>query len=336
MPKPNRGELWLVRFPFTDLSSSKLRPALIWAVHREDVIVLGVFSKLSTRAGHKTWVNLEEHDLEFSQTGLKKSSLLKAEKIAVIHKSVLQRKLGKLSSNLMGKVQEALKKGAFHLTMNAIFLSIKDRWQTRAVVYRQIFGLLVRYPAISLSLIAVSITASVASVLQIGLVIPILQDAQSGSSSLEQLPLLGYFGQLASDMDAVGRIRFVAISLIVITVIQGTFTYASNLLSTLLQIKVDRGLRSQVFEQLLDVELRFIHREQMGNLFTILNTYTSNVGALIVTVSGAFLSLFTVVMYAAALVLVSWQLTVLALILLLLVFVVIRKRFSARIGQVGQ
>jgi len=38
MSKPKRGEVWLVRFPFTDLTSTKLRPALVWAVHGEDKV----------------------------------------------------------------------------------------------------------------------------------------------------------------------------------------------------------------------------------------------------------------------------------------------------------
>ena len=44
--KPKRGEIWLLRFPFTDLSSSKVRPALIIATYEEDSIVLGIFSRV--------------------------------------------------------------------------------------------------------------------------------------------------------------------------------------------------------------------------------------------------------------------------------------------------
>lgn len=110
MPKPKRGEIWLLRFPFTDLTSTKLRPALVWAVHREDLIVLGIFSKIPARTARKTWVQLEDRHPEFAQTGLQKTSLVKAEKIAVVHESVFQRKLGRLPSNLMPHVEEALKK----------------------------------------------------------------------------------------------------------------------------------------------------------------------------------------------------------------------------------
>jgi len=109
MPKPRPGDVWLVRFPFSDLSSTKLRPALVWAVHGEDVIVMGIFSRVPTGPMRRTWVHVEDRLAAFPQTGLKKTSLLKAEKVAVVHESVFQRKLGTFSSDLKSQVQEALK-----------------------------------------------------------------------------------------------------------------------------------------------------------------------------------------------------------------------------------
>lgn len=109
-PKPQRGEVWLVRFPFTGLTSAKLRPALVWSVHREDVIVMGLFSRIPAGTLRETWVRIGDDHTAFSQIGLKKTSLLKAEKIAVVHESVFQRKLGILASDLMIQVQEALKR----------------------------------------------------------------------------------------------------------------------------------------------------------------------------------------------------------------------------------
>jgi len=93
MPKPERGEVWLVRFPFSDLSSTKRRPAFVLAVHGEDVIVPGIFSRISSGPLRATWVKIEDNYPMFLQIDLKKTSLLKAEKIAVVHESVFQRKL---------------------------------------------------------------------------------------------------------------------------------------------------------------------------------------------------------------------------------------------------
>ena len=44
--KPKINEIWLVCFPFSDLKTNKLRPALVIAIHREEVIILGIFSKI--------------------------------------------------------------------------------------------------------------------------------------------------------------------------------------------------------------------------------------------------------------------------------------------------
>jgi len=110
MPKPKPGEVWLVRFPFSDLTSAKVRPALVVAIHREDAIVVGIFSRMPAGTLRKTWVRLDDRHPAFSQTGLKKRSLLRAEKIAVVHESVFQKKLGELAPDMMVKAQESLKR----------------------------------------------------------------------------------------------------------------------------------------------------------------------------------------------------------------------------------
>jgi len=110
MMMPKRGEIWLVRFPFTDLRSSKLRPALVWAIHREDVILVGLFSRIPAGPKRKTWIVIEEQDSDFHRTNLKKTSLIRAEKIAVVHKSVFRKKLGKLPLGLIEEVEKALKR----------------------------------------------------------------------------------------------------------------------------------------------------------------------------------------------------------------------------------
>ena len=108
--RAKRGEIWLLRFPFTDLSTTKLRPAVVWAVFGEDALVVGVFSRIPTRPLRDTWVLIEKGTQDFAQTGLIKTSLVKAEKLAIVHYSVLQRKLGHMPPSLMSRIEVALKK----------------------------------------------------------------------------------------------------------------------------------------------------------------------------------------------------------------------------------
>ncbi len=108
MMKPKIHEIWLVSFPFSDLSSNKLRPALVIAVHREEVIILGIFSKIPDGDLRDTWVLVSDQDDDFQETGLKKSSIIRSDKIATVNQSVFHKKLGILSPMLIEKVNLAL------------------------------------------------------------------------------------------------------------------------------------------------------------------------------------------------------------------------------------
>ena len=111
MVRVRRGEIWLIRFPFTDFSSSKLRPALVIAEHGDDLIVVGIFSSYpASDQTRETWICLDDKTLHFYITGLKKSSFIKAEKITIVHKSVLHHKIGTIPDELLREVDLALKK----------------------------------------------------------------------------------------------------------------------------------------------------------------------------------------------------------------------------------
>ncbi len=107
------GDVILVRFPFTDLTTTKLRPALVLATHGDDLTIVGIFSTLPQRT-QETWVVLSSQDPDFSSTGPKTTSVIKAERIAVIERSVIIRKLGSLTSGKMAEVKRAVRL-ALHL-----------------------------------------------------------------------------------------------------------------------------------------------------------------------------------------------------------------------------
>ncbi len=83
-----KSDIVLISFPFTDLTDSKIRPALVITEKNDDLIVIGIFSKVPDLI-EESWIVLGEESQWFTQTGLKKRSLIKTEKIAVIHKSRL-------------------------------------------------------------------------------------------------------------------------------------------------------------------------------------------------------------------------------------------------------
>ena len=107
MYKP--GTIVLINFPFTDLQSSKVRPALVITSKGDDVIILGIFSKVPDEI-RESWIKIDEKRPNFGITGLKKTSIIKTEKIAVIHRSLIRRELGHLPLELMESVKKTLRK----------------------------------------------------------------------------------------------------------------------------------------------------------------------------------------------------------------------------------
>lgn len=99
-----KGDIVLIPFPFTDLSGSKLRPAVVLYVNDLDVTVSFITSNLR-------WKN--EFDLDLQKTninGLKVDSVLKTSKIATLDKDLVAGKLGILSIYEISEMNEKLKK----------------------------------------------------------------------------------------------------------------------------------------------------------------------------------------------------------------------------------
>ena len=85
-----KGDIVLITFPFTDLSGSKLRPAVILAETTLDLTVCFITTQLQWQEA--TDVQL----LPTSLNGLKKQSLIRTSKIATLEKVLAKGILGQL------------------------------------------------------------------------------------------------------------------------------------------------------------------------------------------------------------------------------------------------
>ena len=92
------GEIWLVNFPFTDGSSTKLRPVLLVSSDKfsagGDVVVVPISSQVI--AGDPFAYQIEEVLPAFRLTGLKTASSVKWAKPVTLASRIFQRRLGHL------------------------------------------------------------------------------------------------------------------------------------------------------------------------------------------------------------------------------------------------
>jgi len=103
------GTIVLIPFPFTNLTSSKLRPALIVSKtnqQSEDIIVAFITSRTGGKKNTETFL-LKTTTKGFDKTGLKTDSLFRFDKIATLHKKLILGELGSLSPSLIKEMKKS-------------------------------------------------------------------------------------------------------------------------------------------------------------------------------------------------------------------------------------
>ena len=115
-PKPEatlqRGDIVLVPFPFTDLSTEKLRPAVIVYVapQKTDFIIAFISSVVSPGELSETDYLLRQDNTDFAQTGLKKASTFRMSKLLTIERSKIIRRLGRVSTAIQKELDIRLRR----------------------------------------------------------------------------------------------------------------------------------------------------------------------------------------------------------------------------------
>jgi len=105
-----KGKIILVPFPFTDLSSSKVRPGLIISnkLIGNDVVVAFISSKSKDKM-LLTDVLIKETIKDYKKTGLKVDSIVKVNKIATLDKKIILGELGCIPNKVQEQVSKKLK-----------------------------------------------------------------------------------------------------------------------------------------------------------------------------------------------------------------------------------
>ena len=156
-----------------------------------------------------------------------------------------------------------------------------------------------------------------AEVVSLGLIFPFIASLSGSGTGVADQTQLAFLVPLFEGLSTADKVRLIAVSLLGIQLFKGVLAYASGRLASYQKVLLDRDLRVELFDQLLDVELRYIHRERTANLYTILHTYANTVANTSKRVLTAVPKAATFVGYLVALFLLSWSLTLLALALAL-------------------
>jgi mRNA interferase MazF len=109
-----RGDVILADLPFTDRSGSKVRPALVvQSDHnnaRLDDVILALITRTISRATSEPTQLLVDVTTPLGQaSGLLHTSAVKCEHLVTLHRSFIQRVIGRLAENTMQQIDGCLK-----------------------------------------------------------------------------------------------------------------------------------------------------------------------------------------------------------------------------------
>jgi mRNA interferase MazF len=107
-----RGDIVLVRFPFSSGASGKLRPALVVQNDRNNRrlanVILAAITTRTHHSGEPTQLLVDPASTEGLSTGLKHISCVSCENLATVEQRLIVRRLGHFSATLMRQVDECL------------------------------------------------------------------------------------------------------------------------------------------------------------------------------------------------------------------------------------
>ena len=109
-----RGDIVIVDYPFGDASGSKIRPALVVQADSDNArmtntIVAMITKNLSRVALEPTQFLIDIATPQGALTGLKFNSAVNCNNLLTLHERKLLRKIGRLSEDLLAKINACLK-----------------------------------------------------------------------------------------------------------------------------------------------------------------------------------------------------------------------------------
>ncbi len=215
---------------------------------------------------------------------------------------------------------------------------------------RRLLGFLRPYRLAFAAGLACTVVAATFDAFSLLLLIPFLRSLfdmgpvlpGGGRNAAERL-IDGVAGGWLEGAEGLAALRIVCVLVLVALLLKNLFTYAGKVLSIRVQELVERDMRDQVHSHLQRLPLGFFEREKAGQLIARVLTDTREAKSVVSqTLAGVVRHAATLAAYLVALVILSWQLSLLALLLAPVLIVLgpilkqLRRRYRRVFNEQGE
>src|SRR4051812_33720870 len=201
------------------------------------------------------------------------------------------------------------------------------------VFLRHCVGLLADDKGLFAGFVALSIFAALTEGLTISLLIPILE--AQGQGGFSNVPVLSYVTAPFAAFSPNGRVIAVALMMAVVIVLRQGLQYTVNVLASIMPIRLERRLNVMSFGLLMDVEILYVHQKEYGTLANAVGNWARWVSRLISSLATIISNLFVLLVYLLMMITVSWQLTMPAVLFLVIMSLGLRYFSSGPLRRAG-
>lgn len=174
---------------------------------------------------------------------------------------------------------------------------------------------LLRHPGLVALTIFLGLLSAAASLVSVSLIFPFIDALQGGGGALSGQSKLAFLVPYFEQFDTRTQIQLIAVGLFLTQLFRGLISYLSGRLVSYQRILFDLDLRQDVFDQILDLEMRYINQDKVANLYTILRSFSSDSASAAKRMLKIVPRTASLAGYAIAMLLISWELTLAALVL---------------------
>ena len=191
-------------------------------------------------------------------------------------------------------------------------------------IVKTIFPLIQLYPWGIPAIVILGILASLAEGIGISLLIPFLQNLQSGNSLVINNPIIQNIDQYLINFQPQQRVLLLTSSILVAILIKAVLSYIYTALCSWLQNSTLHRLRTAVYKQLITVSQNFWDTNKSGELLNLITQETYYSSKALSFLIWVIINLSMIGIFGLLLLLISWRLTLLVAVAFLLISVLIR------------
>ena len=193
-------------------------------------------------------------------------------------------------------------------------------------VVRSLLPLLRSYPWAIPAIITLGVFSSLAEGIGISLFIPFIQSFdQTNYNSSTGNWLVDSLGQLFNSVPSGYRLLTVSICIFGSVLFRASTSYSNSILFSWLDARISHRLRSDIFEQLLTVSYRFLERTEFGKILNTLSSETWRTSQALAYFVNLIITSCTLAVYVTLLLLISWKLTLVVSVAMLLISMIVRQ-----------